>query len=172
MLANLRAILTILVIALVTVDASRLLHVMGQEESSSSSSGDGLTRKELKQVQLLLTPFYGTVQDTLKAKGDYLLGLLKNVESTTALEATMTAFETQCNESLRRRVAVLKQNIMDIYKEEGPNVKSKAGADKVFKEQLTTNTLNQVVKEVREANKRERESREDASDRARKRRRG
>jgi hypothetical protein len=181
MICNLRNILSFCLLSLATVDASRrglprgtaptrgttsrVILVADASSSSSSESGDGLTYDEVKESRRVLEPFYGTVQDTLKAKGEHLLTLLAKADSLTLAEADIVAFEEASHQAVSRRLAVLRDELINIFKQKGTKLKTQTQADRVFKDKLTDNTLKQVVKEQKEQKeeqrKRKREDREE-----------
>lgn len=182
MICNLRNILSFCLLSLVTVDASRrglprgttaargttsrvILVADPSSSSSSSESGDGLTYNEIKESGRVLEPFYGTVQDTLKAKGEHLLTLLAKADSLTLAEADIRAFEEACHQAVTRRLAIVRDELIDIYKQKGTKLTTQRQADRVFKDKLTDNTLKQVAKEQKEQKeeqkKRKREEREE-----------
>jgi hypothetical protein len=124
-----------------------------------------LTYDEVKESRRVLEPFYGTVQDTLKAKGEHLLTLLAKADSLTLAEADIVAFEEASHQAVSRRLAVLRDELINIFKQKGTKLKTQTQADRVFKDKLTDNTLKQVVKEQKEQKeeqrKRKREDREE-----------
>ncbi|PJF18403.1 hypothetical protein PSACC_01802 [Paramicrosporidium saccamoebae] len=179
MICSLQSILSFCLFSLVTVSASRrtapprgtirprdvtrpiLLASSSSSSSSSSERAGGLTRRELQEARRLLEPFYSTVNDSLKLKGEHLLTLLAKAGTLTLAEADILVFEEACHQALTRRLAVTREELIGIYKQEGTELKSQREATRAFKDQLTQNTLTQVAKEVNEERKRKREEREE-----------